>query len=215
MLLRKASWRVAEAINRAGFAVFSRLTVTGRENLPRRGGLVVVSNHLRMSDIPLLAASVPRKLVFVGKKQLWDKLAFRTLGNWYDCFSIDRATVDTKALRRSLKVLKDGGALLIFPEGTRSLDGRLQQGHPGAALIAMHADVPILPVAVTGTDKADGATWLWRRPRLTITIGKPFLLHGTPGNSGKERLTPATDLIMRKIAELLPPERKGEYGGLE
>lgn len=212
MFLKKASWRVAEAINRSGFAVFSRLNVTGKENVPRKGGIVVVSNHLRMSDIPLLAAGVPRKLAFVGKKELWDKPAFRMLGTWYDSFSIDRTTVDTKALRRSLRVLKEGGALLIFPEGTRSIDGNIQRGHPGAALIAMHADVAVLPVALTGTDKADGATWLWRRPRLTVTIGKPFKLENLPGDSAKARLIPATELIMRRIAELLPEERRGEYG---
>lgn len=213
MFLKKASWRVAEAINRFGFAVFSRLNVTGRENVPRKGGIVVVSNHLRMSDIPLLAVGVPRKLAFVGKKELWDNPAFKILGTWYDCFSIDRTTVDTKALRRSLKVLKDGGALLIFPEGTRSLDGKIQRGHPGAALIAMHANVAVLPVALTGTDKADGATWLWRRPELTVAIGKPFKLENLPGDSAKARLIPATELIMRRIAELLPAERRGDYGG--
>lgn len=215
MLLKTVSWRVAEAINRSGFAVFSRLAVSGRENVPRNGGLVVVSNHLRMADIPLLAAGLPRKLAFVGKKELWDKPAFRILGNWYDSFSIDRTTVDTKALRRCLRVLKDGGALLIFPEGTRSPDGIIQRGHPGAALIALHADVAVLPVALTGTETADGGTWLWRRPRLTVTIGKPFKLDNLPGLSSKERLIPATDLIMRRIAELLPPERRGEYGPVE
>lgn len=211
MFLRTLSWHAAEAMNRAGFAVFSSLSVSGRENVPRESGLLVASNHLRMSDIPLLAAAVPRKLTFVGKRELWEKFFFRTVGEWYDCFPIDRTTTDTRALKRALRVIKEEGALLIFPEGSRSPDGQLQSGHPGAALIAMYADATILPVAITGTESADGARWLWRHPRLTVNIGKPFKLDRAQNESVKSRLAPGTDLIMRRIAELLPVERRGAY----
>lgn len=211
MLVTKASWRAAEAINRAGFAVFSRLSVSGKENVPRDGGLLVVSNHLRMSDIPLIAAALPRKLTFVGKQELWNNFSFRMIAYWYRCLPIDRTTTDTRALRRALRVLKEGGTLMIFPEGTRSKDGTLQPGHPGAALIAVHADALILPVAITGTDNADGATWLWRRPRLTLSIGIPFKLGHIQSGPVKARLAAATDQIMKSIAGLLPAERRGAY----
>jgi len=211
MFVRRLSWRLAEAINRAGFLLFSRLSVIGKENVPRKGGLLVVSNHLSMSDIPLLAAGLPRKLVFVGKQELWRIPVMRMLGDWYDCFPIDRTTTDMRALKRSLQALAHGGALVLFPEGTRSLDGKLLPGHPGAALIALYADARILPVAITGTDKARGMSWLWRRPGLTVSIGKPFKLDRAPGEHLKGQLAPATDTIMRKIASLLPEEREGEY----
>lgn len=212
MSLRTLSWRAGEAINRAGFAVFSDLSVTGRENVPRQGGLLLISNHVRMADIPLLAAAIPRKLTFVGKRELWDKLVFKTIGTWYDCFPVDRATADTGALKRSLRVIREGGALVIFPEGTRSPDGRLQRGFPGSALIALYQDATVLPVALTGTNTADGARWLWRHPRLTVNIGKPFKLERPPGEPVKNLLAPATENMMRRIAELLPEGLRGEYG---
>lgn len=214
MFVRRLSWRLAEAINRAGFLLFSRLSVIGKENVPRRGGLLVVSNHISMSDIPLLVASLPRKLVFVGKQELWRIPVMRMLVDWYDCFPIDRTTIDVRALKRSLQVLAQGGALVIFPEGTRSLDGKLLPGHPGAALIALHADAKILPVSITGTDKARGMSWLWRRPRLTVNIGKSFNLDRTPGESLKGQLVPATEAVMKNIAALLPEERQGEYASV-
>ncbi len=211
MFLKRLSWRVAECINRTGFAVFSSLTVTGLENVPREGGLLVVSNHLRMSDIPLLAAGIPRKLVFVGKQELWKSFTFRTLGNWYECFPVDRTTANTRALKHSVQIIRDGGALVIFPEGRRSMEGNLQSGHDGAALIALWAGYPILPVAVTGTDHADGCKWLWRRPKLTVTIGKPFRLAAAERGQAREHLTASTERIMRSIAELLPEAYRGGY----
>ncbi|MBI2858518.1 MAG: 1-acyl-sn-glycerol-3-phosphate acyltransferase [Chloroflexi bacterium] len=207
MSLRRISWRIAEAINRAGFSVFSRLTVVGKENVPLHGSLLVVCNHLRMADIPLLAAALPRKLVFVGKQELWKTAFFRNLGNWYDCFPVDRTTVDLKSLRQSLQVLREEGALVIFPEGSRSRDGVLQPGHPGAALIALRSHARVLPVAITGTDKAGGGAWLWRRPRLSVNIGSPFLLDGA--DRGKEELSRHTATIMQSIAALLPEDRRG------
>jgi 1-acyl-sn-glycerol-3-phosphate acyltransferase len=210
MSIRTASWRLGEAVNRTGFKLFSRMTVVGRENVPRQGGLLVVSNHTSMSDIPILTAALPRKLTFVGRQNLWRVPVLRVIANWYDCFPLDRTGTDIRAIRRSVRVLNEGAALVLFPEGTRSLDGSLSPGHPGAAMIAFHANVSLLPVAISGTATARGMTWIWRRPRLRVSIGRPFKLEQKPGEPHKTQLSSATRTIMTNIAVLLPA--KAEAG---
>ncbi|MBI2854738.1 MAG: 1-acyl-sn-glycerol-3-phosphate acyltransferase [Chloroflexi bacterium] len=212
MLIKKASYRIAESIVRLGFLLFTSATVHGRENVPRNGPLIVVSNHLQMADIPLLGIALPRKLVFVGKVELWRNLFFRTLGNWYECFPVDRTTTDFKAMRRSLEVLERGGALVIFPEGKRSPQACLLPGNPGAALLALRSSAVVLPVGITGTERAGGMSWLWRHPRMTVTIGRPFNVSRNDGEPLKTQLASATKTIMRNIAALLPPPYCGDYG---
>jgi 1-acyl-sn-glycerol-3-phosphate acyltransferase len=99
----------------------------------------------------------------------------------------------------------------MFPEATRSKNARLQRAFPGSALIAMRSGVPVLPVGISGTEKIKGMSWILRRPRITVNIGRPFYL---PASSRLTRaeLIENTDLIMERIAELLPPKYRGVYG---
>ncbi len=108
-------------------------------------------------------------------------------------------------------MLAGGLALVMFPEGTRSRGGQLRSAFPGSALIALRSDVPILPVAITGTEKIKGATWLLHRPRITVNIGHPFRLPQVNGKLSKTELAELTNLIMGHIAELLPVEYRGNY----
>ncbi|MEW6034223.1 MAG: lysophospholipid acyltransferase family protein [Chloroflexota bacterium] len=209
--MRKASYRLVNGIVKLGFMLLTRTRVVGGENIPRQGPAIMACNHLSMSDPPLLVACLPRKLTFVGKVELWRNPVLGALADWYGAFPVDRRTTDTGALRRSLQVLKEGGALVVFPEGTRSLEARLLPGQPGAALVALRSGAPVLPVAITGTTGA-GLNWVWRRPRVTVSIGRPFTLSKAKGKPLTGQLAPATEAIMRSIAALLPPQHRGAYG---
>jgi 1-acyl-sn-glycerol-3-phosphate acyltransferase len=117
--------------------------------------------------------------------------------------------VDRKALRTSHQVLTDGMALIMFPEATRSKTARLQRAFPGSALIAMRSGVPVLPVGIAGTEKIKGISWLFRRPRITVNIGRPF--HLPAKKLTRDSLSENTSFIMERIAELLPPKYRGVY----
>lgn len=130
-------------------------------------------------------------------------------------FPVSKGRLDRKALRRAMQVLADGLVLVIFPEGMRSRGGRLRAAFPGAALIALRSGVPIIPVGITGTEKLKGLAWLWHRPEVTVNIGPPFSLPSASSKLTKVELSRLTDVIMGRIAELLPVEYRGHYGGGE
>jgi 1-acyl-sn-glycerol-3-phosphate acyltransferase len=133
----------------------------------------------------------------------------------YGAFPVRRGEADLSALRRSNETLKAGLALVVFPEGTRAgTRASLGQAWPGAALIALRNDVPILPCAITGSqDMAVPGMFLrvFQRRRITLTIGEPFRLEAVP-RVNAESAAAGTDTIMRRIAALLPESYRGYYG---
>lgn len=209
--MKKATFPVAAALVWVFFRVFARVRVTGLKNVPRKGPLLVVSNHLSTFDIPLLGCMMPRKVVFLGKIELWRNPVMKGLAEWYDCLPLDRNAVDVAAVKRSLQVLERDGALVIFPEGKRSHKAQLLRGNAGSALLGLRSGAPILPVAITGTSRAPGASILWRQPKITLTIGKPFTIQLAAEDPVKVQLAAGTETIMSHIAELLPPQNRGVY----
>jgi 1-acyl-sn-glycerol-3-phosphate acyltransferase len=101
--------------------------------------------------------------------------------------------------------------LIIFPEGRRSEDGRLDKAYPGAALLAVKSGAPIVPVGISGTGQLVGKWWFLRRPRITLNIGLPFTLSTPHDKLGKDEIACLTYEIMVHIAELLPQEQRGYY----
>jgi 1-acyl-sn-glycerol-3-phosphate acyltransferase len=202
---------IGKLIVRAFFRFFTRLQVKGKENVPPEGALLVVSNHLNFNDPPLLGASLGRQVVFMAKEELF---RFRPLAYFLSSlgsFPVHRGKLDRKAIRQSAQVLAEGRALVMFPEATRSKNACLQQALPGSALIASRQAVPVLPVGISGTERLKGL-WMFRRPRITLNIGHTFSLAVSGGKLSKDKLAEHTELIMRRIAELLPPEYRGIYG---
>jgi 1-acyl-sn-glycerol-3-phosphate acyltransferase len=191
-----------------------KFEVVGKENIPPTGALILASNHLNNADPPMIALAIrPRLPMFMAKREMirWPILgpAFRIFG----AFPVRRGEADLSALRAATEHLEQGALLVMFPEGTRSRTGGMSKGHPGTGVIAMRTGVPVLPVAITGSEKI-GWPWLFLKPfsiaHIKVTIGKPFTL------PKRERITSessaeATDTIMRKIAELLPPRYRGVY----
>jgi 1-acyl-sn-glycerol-3-phosphate acyltransferase len=191
--------------------------VIGAENIPRRGALLICPNHSATLDPPLVPAFVPRGDTWsMAKSEFFRKPLIAFIYRSYHAFPVVRHTADRAAVKRSFDLLKAGQALIIYPEGTRVEAGILAKPEPGAGFIAQKAGCPVLPVGLTGTREClpKGARWP-RRTRVTITFGKPFLVLQKRTDGTRVSHQDASDAIMVAIAELLPPEQRGEFSDLE
>ncbi len=191
----------------------SRREIKGLENVPADGPLLVVSNHLCMADQYFIAYHLKRRLVFMAKEELFRFRPVRLIVEGFGAFPVRRGGLDRTAMTEAHRVLDSGLALAMFPEGSRSHDGKLREAFPGITLIAAHNRVPILPVAITGLQGLEKMIvwWVFYRPHVTMTVGKAFYLPETGAKLTKEERQALTDCIMGHIAGLLPPEYRGYY----
>jgi 1-acyl-sn-glycerol-3-phosphate acyltransferase len=193
-------------------------TVRGVENVPREGALIICANHIGTIDPPMVPAFVRRGDTWNMAKSEYFRSPFL---NWlfasYHAFPVVRHTADRVALRRAFALLKQGQALVIYPEGTRIDAGVLATPEPGAGFIAQRCGCAVLPVALTGTAEClpKGAKWPRRVP-VTLTFGRPFIVLQRRATTD-ERVSheEAADAIMLAIAELLPPDMRGAFSDLE
>jgi 1-acyl-sn-glycerol-3-phosphate acyltransferase len=177
----------------------------GRENIPRRGPVIVAANHLAVLDSFYLSLAARRQITFLAKREYFDKVGIAGgLQRWF--FSalgqipVDRrgGSTASPAIEAATQILERGGVWGIHPEGTRSPDGRLYRGRTGAVRVAIDTGVPLVPVAITGT-RPDRAIRWWRR-RVVIEILDPLDL--TPfRDSGAAGVRAATDALMRAIGD--------------
>jgi 1-acyl-sn-glycerol-3-phosphate acyltransferase len=192
--------------------------VVGIQNVPLTGPLILASNHVHVLDPLFIVFGFPRWVSFVAKEELFRSPFLRAWLRWAGSLSIrrvGRAREKQELLKSARDTLERGSVLGVFPEGSRSRDGRLREGKPGCAVIASQADVPVLPVGIAGTDRIDGISWLWRRPRVVISIGKPFRVATAGIRMSRSQRRSTTAQIMKEIAALLPPEYRGVYHGYE
>ena len=183
--------------------------VQGRENIPSQGAFVLTSNHFSVGDPPILTGIFPRRIAWMAKQELFDIPVFGKLYKMGGFIPVRRSEGDLHALRLSQQALQRGLVLGMFPEGTRS-GGKLGRGEPGSALIALRTGAPILPVAIWGTENVKLPRDLFRRTHANIRYGQPFRLPETQRIT-KQQVASGTEEIMRRIAELLPPEYHGAH----
>ena len=197
---------------RFSFTFFAKWKVEGKENLPPMGPLIVVSNHLSNADPPVIMASVNRPLRGLAKKGLFSNPILRFFFKGMGAHPLSREGVDMVALRWVLRMLEQDAAVLMFPEGARSEDAALKRSMPGIGYVALRSQAPILPVAITGTERIDNYLRIaFSFRRLTVKIGQPFTLPLVEGKLTRPLLQQYTDIIMGRIASLLPPEYRGYY----
>ncbi len=195
-----------------------RFRIEGLEHLPRQGGLLVCPNHRSTVDPPLVPAFLPRADTWsMAKSDYFEKGGFtRWVFTHYHAFPVVRHTADRKAIRRAFEILQDGHALIVYPEGTRVESGGLRVPEPGAGFLAQRKDMPVLPVALTGTRECfpKGARWPRRVP-VRIRFGRPFRLPRKDAEGRRILAQDASDAVMLSIAELLPEEMRGAFSDLE
>jgi 1-acyl-sn-glycerol-3-phosphate acyltransferase len=197
-----------------------RPKLRGLENVPKTGPVILASNHLSFADSIVIPTLVPRKVVFLAKADYFTGTGIRGFLTraWFQgigMLPVDRD--DTKAamdsLDTALGVLAKGEAFGIYPEGTRSRDGRLYRGRTGVAHLALTAGVPVVPVGVTGTENLQPVgSRLPRLAKVTVAFGEPLDFTGYADGvpSGRARRT-VTDEIMAAIQKLTGQEQAGVY----
>ena len=194
--------------------LYTRITVVGAENVPADGPLIIASNHLNDADPGILSTRIARVLVYMTKAELFKIPVLAQLLRAYGAFPVRRGEADLGALRLASGALNDRMALIVFPEGTREGPAELlMKAHPGAALLALRHDVPVLPCAIQGSGKLSLPGMflrLDRRVRVTLTIGEPFRLE-KPARVNAAAVEDGTRQIMEHIAALLPEGRRGYY----
>ena len=197
-----------------------RPRVEGRENVPMTGPVIFASNHLSFIDSIAIPVAAPRPVHFLAKSSYFEgtgmkgalsKTFFESIGAIPVRRGAGQAALDALDLQRQL--LEDGLAVALYPEGTRSTDGRLYKGRTGVAFLALQTGAPVVPVGLIGTDKVMpvGAKMPSMSERITVRFGQPLDLspHG-PATSGKARRL-ATDQIMAAIHALSGQELAGAY----
>jgi 1-acyl-sn-glycerol-3-phosphate acyltransferase len=190
--------------------------VRGRENIPREGGLIIASNHTSYWDPPMVGASLPREVHFLAKEELFRSPVIGPLIASVNAIPIRRGTADLSGLSRAIDGLKRGGALLIFPEGSRMRDGELHPARPGVGLLSVQADVPVAACYISGSNRP-GAWWR-RGVRVRITFGLPRSWRELAGADadlppGRTLYQRVGDGIMREIAGLRNEQRQSASRG--
>jgi 1-acyl-sn-glycerol-3-phosphate acyltransferase len=192
-----------------------RPRVEGKQNVPRTGPVIFASNHLSFIDSIAIPVAAPRPVHFLAKASYFEGWASRQFFTSIGAIPVHRgagqAALD--ALDQQRVLLEDGRAVALYPEGTRSLDGRLYKGRTGVAFLALQTGAPVVPVGLIGTDKVMpvGATMPSLTHRVTVKFGEPLdLAHHGPATSGKARRL-ATDEIMAAIHELSGQELANAY----
>ena len=198
-------------LGRFCFGTFGKLEVKGRESAPPYAPLIVIANHVSFNDPPVLVAAMDRKLSFIGKRELFRDPVSSFLMREFHVHPLDRSGSAVEAVKLALELLAQDKALVIFPEGRRSPNHALIEGQPGAAYLAVKSQATILPVGITGGEKFPS----WRMPfplcRIQVNIGQPFSLPVVDGNPNRQVLKGLTDMMMQRIAVLLPEEYPGVY----
>jgi len=205
----RATWRGVRML----VPLFGGLTVRGAENIPREGPVIIASNHAAHMDPPYLSQIMDRQLHMMAKEELFKVPVLGRYIRALAAFPVKRGTADRAALREAVERLRQGHVLGIFPEGTRSPDGRLGPAEKGFALLARQTGAPIVPVAIEGTNRIlpKGAKWPHRH-HVRITIGTPFtaqeVLAAHPGE--KDALNIIGEATMAEIAALMSGEKESE-----
>jgi 1-acyl-sn-glycerol-3-phosphate acyltransferase len=203
-----------EITRRVLLPLYTRIQVTGIENVPLQGPLIIASNHLNDADPGIICTRIPRKVAFMAKIELFRVPLLSQFLRAFGAFPVERGKADLAALRQATQALLRGQAVCIFPEGTREGPAeRLTEGWPGAALLALRHDVDILPIAITGSGRLNIPRMflrLLRRRAVTFTVGTPFRLD-RPARINAEAATEGTRRIMERIAALLPADHQGYY----
>lgn len=181
------------------FSFFFRARTMGREHMPQEGAVILAANHMSNWDPPLLASFLIRPVTYMAKQELFEIPVFGAAIRACNAFPVKRGAADRGAIKAALQALKQGRCLGLFPEGTRSKDGKLHKAEAGVALLAAMSKAPVVPAAILGTDKifAHGQFF----PQLRVIYGTPLYFEGK--HNDKAALHDFSQKIMDEIARMI------------
>lgn len=171
-----------------------RFKVVGKENIPKEGPIIICGNHRSFLDPPLIEVTTGRYTRFLAKEELTKNKFLAFLGLVFDAILVKKDSKEVIALKESLKTLKKGQCLALFPEGTRNGIAKGEKVKDGAAFFAVRSGAQVVPCGIKGGEKGNR--------KVTITYGKPLDFSEYKGNKDKEVLDKVTDEIMKNILEL-------------
>jgi 1-acyl-sn-glycerol-3-phosphate acyltransferase len=185
----------------------------GLENLPKSGGYMLASNHLGRLDSFIVYCAIDNDDII---HPIADKYKYHPvlglIGRWMGATWLKRGEADFESMREMLSRLQKGAVMVMAPEGTRSQGAQLLQGKPGAVFLASRARVPVIPIALTGTeDRRSKGLFRFQRLHITANVGEAFIPPQAHGRNRDQALQAATDEIMCRIAALLPESYRGFY----
>ena len=199
--------------------LFFRIRVEGREHIPLRGPAILASNHISFCDSFFLPLVVPRRVRYIAKAEYFDnwKVAWFFRANGHIPLRRGEGADWKRALDGAAEALADGELFGIYPEGTRSKDGRLHRGHTGVAMLALRTGAPVIPIGFVGTDRAQpvGSKMIWPFKTITIRIGPALDFSVEAAQPKGQRVVRAmTDKVMTEIQRLSGQEYTGKYAPL-
>lgn len=197
----KPHYRLCRSLLRGLFWSCFRWQIIGAERIPSKGAVILASNHVSYLDPPLIGSAASREVFYLARESLF---RFPVVGSFLrsvNALPVDSKGRSPKGLKSILDCLKDGGAVLLFPEGTRTKDGALQTARPGVGLAAVRSGAPIVPVHLYGAYEAWNRKMRFPRPRpITVVFGVP-LRFGTEPRT-RETYAAVSKRIMEAIASL-------------
>jgi len=206
------SYRIGWTLFRVMYATFFRWRVFNPENVPTDGGVILASNHMSFLDPPLVGSGLKRDINYLARESLFRFPGIGALLHSWNAVPVDRDGGGARGLRAILDRLLGGGAIILFPEGTRSEDGKLQPARSGIGLTVIKSAAPVVPVRVFGTYEAYGRSMKFPQPHcVAVKYGRPMnfgALRAEAKTCAKPRLKEiyqqVADEIMAEIAKLEP-----------
>lgn len=202
---------ILRMVGRLLLAIFARINIIGRENLPRKGPAILAGNHVAIMEAVMMAVYPPVTVEFLGTGDIPIDPKFAWLANIYQFIPIKRGSIDRTGIKVAVDILKQGGVIGIFPQGG-IWDAAAQQGRIGTALLSHLGNSPVIPIGFGGMKGALIDILKFKRPLLTMNVGAslPVIDLNNESSSRKAGLEAAADLIMKQILALLPEDERLE-----
>ncbi len=195
--LMRFGYRFTRFISFCVLKVLYRISCTGVENIPESGGVIIASNHAAYVDPPCVGSCIPREVAYFAKKELFSVPIVREFISYTNSIPVDRQGFSRSSLNEIIKRLKNGWAVLIFPEGTRTKTGEFLEPKKGAGMTAVMADVPVVPCFVEGSFRAKPFL-----SKITVHFLPPFKPSEIQAEARKEHYLLVSERIMYDICKL-------------
>ncbi len=208
--------RALNALARFLTGVLLKVDADQLERIPLKGPIIIIVNHVNLLELPTIYTRIRSDLgTGFSKAENWNNVIYRVLFNNWDVIPIERDALDVSAMRKGFEALEKGRILFITPEGTRSHDGRLQEGKPGVVLMALRSGAPVWPVACYGGEAFFDNLKHLRRTEYHIAVGNPFRVEAHDVRVTGAIRRQIVDEMMYQIAVLLPPRYRGAYSDVD